>query len=479
VELGEFDLEFYSRTTIKAQVLTNFIAEFSNFPKSKELPEGDTWIAYVDGSSMKSWSGAGVALITLEKEEISVALKLNFPTTNNEAEYEAVIAGLSLTKHLGAKNLEIRSDSQVVVGHIQGGSEAKGEKMIGYLAKVRSFWDHFERVVVTQVPRTENERADALAWLQSTTNEKIAASKQWVLVLDNPFIANSGPVMQIEDSYAILEWARNVVEYLKDGRLPNDKKEARKIWMQSARYTIVGEILYCQGHTLPLLKCLSTAETEYVLKEIHKGVCGSHSRGRMLAHKAVQAGYYWPTMNQESMEMVRRCDKCQRFVKLQTNPPVEFSSVLSPWPFAQWGVDIVGPMPTGKGNCRFLVVAVDYFTKWAEAEPLATITTEAIKIFLWKAIVCRFGISNALVTDNGTQFDCRPFQKWCSELKIRHFFSSVYHPQSNGQVEATIKTLVRILKKKLPKRKGGWVEYLPEVMWSYWTTTRSATSETP
>lgn len=106
---------------------------------------------------MKSRNGAGVALITPDKEEILVKLKLNFPTTNNEVEYEAVITGLSLAEHLGAKNLEIRSDLQVVAGHIQGGSEAKGEKMIEYLAKVRSFLDHFERVVVTQVPRTKNE----------------------------------------------------------------------------------------------------------------------------------------------------------------------------------------------------------------------------------------------------------------------------------------------------------------------------------
>jgi len=216
-----------------------------------------------------------------------------------------------------------------------------------------------------------------------------------------------------------------------------------------------------------------------VLKEIHEGVCGSHSGGRMLAHKAVRAGYYWPTMNQESMEMVQSCDKCQRFAKLQTKPPAKLNSVSSPWPFAQWGVDIVGPMPTGKGNCRFLVVAVDYFTKWAEAEPLMTITTGAIKNFLWKAIICRFGIPYALITDNGTQFNCKPFQEWCDELKIRHFFSSVYYLQSNGQVEATNKTLVKILKKKLPKRKGGWVEYLPEVMWSCRMTVSSATSKTP
>jgi hypothetical protein len=89
----------------------------------------------------------------------------------------------------------------------------------------------------------------------------------------------------------------------------------------------------CNQHDI--LLSVKFCIAEYVLKEIHEGVCGSHSGGRMLAHKAVRAGYYWPTMNQESMEMVRRCDKCQRFAKLQTNPPAELSSVSSPWPFAQ------------------------------------------------------------------------------------------------------------------------------------------------
>jgi ribonuclease HI len=152
---------------------------------------------------MKSRSGDEVALMTPDKEEISVALKLNFLTTNNEAEYEAVIAGLSLAEHLGARNLEIRSDLQVVVGDIQGGSEAKREKMIEYLAKVCCFWDRFKQVVVTQVQRTENEKADALARLGSAMDEKIAASKQHVVVLDNPSIANSELVMQVEDSYDI------------------------------------------------------------------------------------------------------------------------------------------------------------------------------------------------------------------------------------------------------------------------------------
>jgi hypothetical protein len=111
--------------------------------------------------------------------------------------------------------------------------------------------------------------------------------------------------------------------------------------------------------------------------------------------------------------------------------------------------------------------------------PLATITTGSMKNFLWKSVVCRYGIPQTLVIDNGTKFYFKPFRDWCTELHIRHYFSSVSHPQANRQVETTNKTLMKILKKKLPSKKGGWVEYIPEVLWSYRTTNRTATGETP
>jgi transposase InsO family protein len=126
-----------------------------------------------------------------------------------------------------------------------------------------------------------------------------------------------------------------------------------------------------------------------------------------------------------------------------------------------------------------VVVAVDYFTKWAEVEALASITTDSVIKFLWKSVICRFGIPYALVIDNRKQFDRARFREWCSELGIRNNYSTPVFPKSNGQVEATNKTLMQILKKKLGKRKGAWVESLLEVLWSYWTTVRTPTGETP
>ncbi|KAL5540779.1 hypothetical protein UlMin_042392 [Ulmus minor] len=111
---------------------------------------------------------------------------------------------------------------------------------------------------------------------------------------------------------------------------------------------------------------------------------------------------------------------------------LKLNSVLSPWPFAKWGIDLIGPLPLGKYRMKFAVVAIDYYTKWVEAEPLSEITEARTTSFVWKNIVCRFGIPHSLVSDNGTQFDSTGLKKLCSELGIRKHFASVAHPQSNG-----------------------------------------------
>ena len=102
-------------------------------------------------------------------------------------------------------------------------------------------------------------------------------------------------------------------------------------------------------------------------------------------------------MNEDSMEFVRRCDKCQRFSKIPRAAPNELKQMQSPWSFAVWGIDLIGSLPTGKGTIKYVVVAVDYFTKWAEAEPLATIMTKKVLDFLVKNIICRYGLPRKIV----------------------------------------------------------------------------------
>ena len=152
--------------------------------------------------------------------------------------------------------------------------------------------------------------------------------------------------------------------------------------------------------------------------------------------------------------------------------------ITSPWPFAQWGLDIIGPFPRARGNRRFVLVPTDYFTKWVKAEALANIRDVDVKKFVWKNIVTRFEVPRILVSDKGLQFDNKEFRECCSDLGIINRYSSPAYPPSNRQAEATSKTIINGLKKRLEWAKGNLVEELPSVLWAYQTTPRRSIGET-
>ena len=212
---------------------------------------------------------------------------------------------------------------------------------------------------------------------------------------------------------------------------------------------------------------------------MHEGICGNHIRAGSLAAKTLRQGYYWPTILKDATELVTKCKICQEHAQIPHLHSEPLTSITSPWPFQQWGLELLGPLPVGKGQCKFIVVGVDYFTKWARGEPLATITEQKARNYVWWSIMCRFGIPRALVSENGKQFDNPKFKDFCVELGIKNYYSSLTHPQSNGQEKVIIRTLKAALKTKLENLKGKWVEYLPEVLWAYRTTRRSTTQETP
>ncbi|RDX61813.1 Tf2-8, partial [Mucuna pruriens] len=274
-------------------------------------------------------------------------------------------------------------------------------------------------------------------------------------------------------------WMDPMVEYLKDGKLPANSVKSSKIRKEASKYMLIEQRLYRRGFSSPLLKCVDSEEAEYIIKEVHEGVCGTHIRGRALAGKIARAGYYWPTLKTDCLDYVRRCDTCQRFADSHQASAEQMYIVTSPWPFHKWGIDILGPFPLTPGQLKFLMVAVDYFTKWVEAEPMATITAERVKRFMWKKIICRFGLLAEIVLDNGTRFASSTTAKFCQELHIRQSFTSVEHPQANGQAEAANRVILRGLRRRLEEAKGRWAEELPQVLWSYHTTPHSTTGETP
>ena len=158
-----------------------------------------------------------------------------------------------------------------------------------------------------------------------------------------------------------------IISFLQDGHLPQDIDEAKKIKNRVVRFTVLNDTLYKRGFSMPYLKCVDEDEAKYILEEIHEGVCGDQAGPRSLVSKVIQTGYFWPIMQADAVELIKRYDKCQQFRHVQRLPAEKLTTITSPWPFSQWGLDIVNPLPIGKGQVKFLLVAIDYFTKWVEA----------------------------------------------------------------------------------------------------------------
>ncbi|GJW19910.1 reverse transcriptase domain-containing protein [Tanacetum coccineum] len=366
------------RVSVKGQILANFIVERPEkefldtvMGEEEELPE--PWILFTDGSSCIDGFGEGLILTNPEGIEFAYALRFRFDATNNDAKYEALIAGLKIAEQMGVKNLQANVDSRLVANQVNGTYVAKETDMVRYLEKVK------------------NNYYSLLMHLNLT-----------------------GPL-----------------------------------------------------------------QANYVLREIHEGSCSMHAGTRSVMAKALRIGYYWPTMHEDARKLIRACQDCQVHKPVPRSPQQKLSPITSPWPFYKWGIDIAGPFPEGPRKVKFLIVAIDYFTKWIEAKPVATITGNQIKKFVWDNIVCRFGLPGEIISDNGKQFQDNPFKDWCEKLCIRQHFASVKHPQTNGLVERANRSLGEGIKARLDERSKNWMEELPHVLWAHRTMIKSSNGDTP
>ena len=129
------------------------------------------------------------------------------------------------------------------------------------------------------------------------------------------------------------EWMTPIVCYLKEGQLSEDRKEVQKVQIRATRFIIIKDTLYRRGHSLFYLHCANKEEVNYVLQEIHEGICGNHAGARSLVGKALRVGYYWPTLQKDAYDLVKACDQCQRFVNVQTRPGEPMMPITALWPF--------------------------------------------------------------------------------------------------------------------------------------------------
>jgi transposase InsO family protein len=211
-------------------------------------------------------------------------------------------------------------------------------------------------------------------------------------------------------------------------------------------------------------------------------MCSHHAAPRTLVGNTFRQGCYWPTAVADASEIVRICDGCQFYAR-KTNLPVHaLQTIPVTWPFAVWGLDIVGPLRKAPGGYTYLLVAVDKFSKWVEVRPITNLRAEQAVTF-FTDIIYRFGVSNSNITDNGSQFMGRKFLEFCEKFHIRVDWVDVAHPRTNGQVERANGMILQGLKPRIFDRlnKSGrkWLQKLPAVVWSLRTTPSRATGFTP
>ncbi|VFQ67163.1 unnamed protein product [Cuscuta campestris] len=388
VFISQYNVEFRPRPSIKGQALADFQVECTAREMTRAQVETrvekDWWVMRIDGSSGSRSCGAGIVLITPEKFWIYYAIRFQFRVSNNEAEYEALINGLKILSKMGVSRVQVYSDSQLVVGQITGEFEAKEERMKRYRDLSLEMLGRFE-FKLEHIPRAQNAEADVLSKLSAESPQYISKLAT-VEELVTPSL-NSNEVIWVSADPP--EWLDRLAKYIEDGEAPENPEEARLLRMRAPTYQVQDGVLYKRSYNGVLLRCLRAAEAKALMEEIHEGVCAAHQCPYSISRRAIIQGYFWPTMKKDCEEYVRKCPTCQQFQNIPGRPATNYTPISSVIPFSIWGIDIVGALPKGAGQARWIVVAIDYFTKWVEAEPLAGITGRQMIDFVGTNILCR------------------------------------------------------------------------------------------
>jgi hypothetical protein len=215
-----------------------------------------------------------------------------------------------------------------------------------------------------------------------------------------------------------------------------------------------------------LLNFLTEEETEEIINEFHKGICGGHHAWRATAYKILRAGYYWPSLFFDVNCMVRACVECQMFAGKQKLQPLPLRPVKEETPFQQWGLDFIGEIyPNSSGKHKWILTATNYFTKWVEEIPTRETTDSIIIKFLEENILARFGCPRKIITDNSQAFKSSKLLQFCQNYNIEMGHSTAYYPQGNGLVESSNKNLINIIKKVLSQNKKAWDSHLKYAVW--------------
>ncbi|OMO77592.1 reverse transcriptase [Corchorus capsularis] len=497
VLLSEYDIVYVSQKAIKGSVVADFLADRASNdyePVKFEFPDEDLmavmnvgnevseestkWNVYFYGASNMLGHGIGAVLVSPDGDHFPATARLDFPCTNNIAEYVVCVFGIQMAIEKKVKVLEVNGDSALVVYQMKGEWEKRDSKLIPYREYLLELMEQFEDISFHYVPREGNQLADALASLAAMFKFRGGVNIPPIKLSLKETLAH---VMSVEEEPDGNPWYYDIVQYLKHQKYPehatgNDKRVIRRM---SLGYFLDGEVLYKSSRDQVLLRCVNSAEAKRILEEVHEGICGSHASRHKMARQVMRAGYYWLTLETDCINYARRCHQCQIHADQIHTPPNPLHVLVSPWPFSMWGIDVIGAInPKASNGHQFILVAIDYFTKWVEASSYSSITQSVVLKFIKKEIICRYGLPERIITDNAMNLNGKLIAAACAQFKITHSNSAPRRPKMNGAVEAANKNIKNIIR-KMTETYRDWHEKLPFALHAYRTCARTSTGATP
>ncbi|PKI38852.1 hypothetical protein CRG98_040752 [Punica granatum] len=309
--LTEYDIEYVSRTSIKGQAIADHLAEF---PIEDDTPINS------------DFPNEGI---------LQVDAKVDFPCTNNVAEYEASILGLQAAINFKVKELEVFRDSMLTIFQTLGQSKTKDAKLVPYHEYLEELAENFKKISFTYTPHIKNQFADALVTLASMvsiTKENLIESLEIEIAKGSAYY----DTMEVTEEQP---WYEDIKHFLQTGQYPtfSNRRDRKTLRRLAAHYFLSRETLYRRSFDATLLRCVDETEAQRLMGEIHEGSCAPHMSGLMLTKKLMRLGYFWSTMEADCAKHIRHCHLCKVYVGQIKAPPNELHPMAAPWPFSMWG----------------------------------------------------------------------------------------------------------------------------------------------